>query len=106
MELARGIEPPTVAGSALNPASRLLQGGQAPSYAPPEGGTPPSEPPVGGSMITSIPFHQWLAHGAGDGHRTSELRFTNPELRRFRHASPRNCRHLSTLAPQPARGRG
>jgi hypothetical protein len=35
LEPASGIEPPTVAGSALKPASRLLQRGPAPSYEDP-----------------------------------------------------------------------
>jgi len=35
----------TVAGSALKPASRLLQGGQPPCTIPTKGGTPPSHPP-------------------------------------------------------------
>ena len=43
-----GFEPHSVAGSALGPASRLLRRGPAPSHAPHEGGSPPSEPPYRG----------------------------------------------------------
>jgi hypothetical protein len=44
-----GFEPHSVAGSALKLASRFLLRGPAPSHAPHEGGSPPSEPPVVGS---------------------------------------------------------
>src|SRR5213594_2589123 len=48
------------------------------------------KPQVGGSMITSMPLHQWLAYGAGERNRTSNLRFTKPLLCRLSYASLRN----------------
>ena len=50
----RGVEPPSVAGSALRPASPLPLRGPAPSHAPHEGGTPPSNPPVGVSAYLNV----------------------------------------------------
>ena len=44
MELARGIEPPTVAESALKLALSAPARGPAPSHAPHEGDTSPSKP--------------------------------------------------------------
>ena len=78
MELARGIEPPTVAGSALKPASPTPTKGPAPLYDPHEEGIPSSELP--GWMFS-------VRAGAGERNRTSNLRFTKPLLCRLSYAS-------------------
>src|SRR6266850_1617419 len=57
----RGVEPPSVAGSALRHASPLLLRGPAPSHAPHEGGAPPSNPPVGGSTFLNYAVFWWRA---------------------------------------------
>ena len=59
-----GFEPHSVAGSALNLASRLLLRGLAPSHAPRERGAPLSESPVVGSNPST---ERVGGYGAGDG---------------------------------------
>ncbi|GEM_PF-6281141 len=100
MELARGIEPPTVAGSALKPASPIPTKGAAPLYGsrrltnsaartnvallirravrPHEEGIPSSELPGWRFSVRA---------GAGERNRTSNLRFTKPLLCRLSYAS-------------------
>ncbi len=64
LERAMGFEPHSVAGSALELASRLLLRGPAPSHTPHERGLPLSESPVVGFKSTGGRYREF---GAGDG---------------------------------------
>ena len=98
---------PTVAGSALGRTSRLLRGGHAPSYAPHEGGPPPSKTStVGGSTAEMHGFLE-LARGiepptCGLQNHCSAIELRQPALF-FAHLALTVKRSRANCAPNCAR---
>ena len=91
----------SLAGSALLLLPRLLRRGPAPSYAPHEGGTPPSDPPVTRSIL--LLYLNGSECGGGDPDRTGDPRLMSPLLCQLSYtATPRGIIAESTILPEEA----